>query len=561
MLNTRNMWTFFNHASKEPISANAVVYWKKALSKILKCGMEFEYNLPEKNGNCKGNSSSCPCIKMETECWKKCANLEKCESEPAMTRCKNVNKVCKADNCATCTNYALSCHELFCADFVSVCMDCADFEVSCEDCPNRFDPERNPDAIRSRITENLQPNQTYGQINKSGVHSITTDGSLLGKKGVEVITIGRRVDYWEFFKMAKNIIDTSVTKGAWVNERCSIHMHLLASYYSKLVPDQHGKANGIPNQISELEKPMPEIILANFHQLVRRYQNAMTWMMTALDDPKKITRWEKFRVSVLPISAVLNSMHSVKNQVAESAGGTKYGWVNYKYTDFNGEGDVSRFHVEFRALDGVLCPTVVAAIACLYYALMIKAVEISKYGVVEVGDKDWMTQSKKVKEALLNNMKGYGDGDRFGHTENLHKYYDILIKESLDLVRQLKHILISIGPAYDTLEALAKRPVSLRRIDGDSWEKIESDLAVPMTEENKFETILSEWIDLRMVTECANVDEWVHSVGRAFKDNEDTMGEIDIDHDIEQRIEEFVDNKRNDGELIWSNSLGAVVLL
>jgi len=560
MRNTRNMWTFFNHPSKPPIKGIDMVYWKKALAKILKCGMEFEYNLPEKNGNCKGNSSSCPCVKMESGCWKVCADTEKCKSTPALTRCANMNKVCKADKCAECTNYSFICHELFCSDFVSACAECSDFEVSCDECSNRFDPERNPDTIRTRITENLQPNQTYGQINKSGVHSIVTDGSLLGKKGVEVITIGRRVDYWEFFNMAKNIIDTSVTKGAWVNERCSIHMHMLASYYSKLVPDGHGKANGIPNQISELEKPMPEIIMANLHQLIRRYQNAMTWMMTALDDPKRLTRWEKFRVSVLPISAVLNSMQSVKNQVAEYAGGTKYGWVNYKYTEFNREGDVSRFHIELRALDGVLCPSVVAAIACLYYALIIKAVEISKYGVVEVGDKAWMKQSQKVKEALLNNCKGYGDGDRFGHTENLHKYYDILTEESLDLVRQLKHILISIGPAYDILEALAQKPVSLRRIDGDSWEKIEEDLAVPMTEENKFDKLLSEWIDLRVITECQNVDEWTHEIAQALKSS-DEADDIDFGTDIEQRVEEYIDNKRNDGELIWSKSLGTVVLL
>ena len=57
------------------------------------------------------------------------------------------------------------------------------------------------------------------------------DGSLLGKKGAEVITVGRRVDYWEFYKMAKTIIDTAVTKGAYVNERCSTHMHVLAGYY------------------------------------------------------------------------------------------------------------------------------------------------------------------------------------------------------------------------------------------------------------------------------------------------------------------------------------------
>ena len=246
---------------------------------------------------------------------------------------------------------------------------------------------------------------------------------------MEVVTVGRRIDYLEFFKMCKKIIDESVKRGAYVNQSCSIHMHVLAANYSKLF-DQQEKL-GIPKKVSELEREMPEIILANFHQLCRRYQNAITWLTMGLDDPERMTRWEKFRVSVLEISPVVASMSEVKEKVRVHAGGNKYGWVNYNFVDFGNSGDVSRLHIELRTMDGILSPSIVASVACLYYALMIKAVEISKYGLLEVGDKAWMDQAKQAKKAILNNMKDYKEGDRWGSTKNIMKYRDVYIRESI----------------------------------------------------------------------------------------------------------------------------------
>lgn len=558
MRNSREKWTFFQHPSKPIISAADVNYWKRHLKSTLKVGLEFEFNLPDKNGNCKGDSTSCPCVVMNTDdCWTGCANEEVCINEKDFSKCENQKDGCTPDSCADCKDYKFTCHGLACPGFVPMCYTCDKFTIDCEKCPDRFDPDKNPDSIRSRITHELNPNNCYGMINKSGVHSITTDGSLLGKKGAEVITIGRRIDFWEFYKMSKDIIESAVSKGAYVNERCSIHMHVLAAYYSKLF--QNGDGVGVPNQINELEKPIPEIVMANFHQLIRRFQNALTWMTMALNEPNRMTRWEKFRVSVLDISAIMNNMAFVKDEVSRTSGGNKYGFVNYKFSRFDEKGNVSRFHIEMRETDGILSPTVVAALACLHYAIVIKAVEISKYGVVEVGDSEWMEHAAKVKESILNNMKGYQDGDRFGNTSHVHKYADYLVADSLELVRQLKHILIQIGPAYQVLEQLAERPIALRRCDGHSWERIEQDFAVPMTEEGKFEHTISEFIDLRLIDSCKTPEEWVKVVSEALKaDSEIEIGTLE---DVEKRVEDYIIEKRNDGKVIWSESLGSVVSL
>jgi len=544
-------WSFYKMPNRRELTSADVRYWKRMLTRILKIGAEFEFNLPEKkNGTCKGDSNTCPCsnLSMDSLCWKMCSNRIGC--------CENKTDTCSAPDCAGCEHFSGACSDIFCPTFVSACFSCSKYITECHACEYLYDPKRNPDAIRECLNETLKPNNTYGQVNCSGVHSIKKDGSLLGQKGAEIITIGRRVDYWEFYKMVRNIMDNAMTHGAYMNERCSIHMHALASYYGKVIPNQ--EKNSVPNRVNEMEKEMPETILANLHQLVRRYQNAMTWMMMGLNEPDRMTRWEKFRVSVLPVSAVMFHMRDVCEQVSRNSGGNKYGWVNYNQVGFSDNGDIDRFHVEFRACDGLLSPSAVAALACMYYALIIKAVEISRYGVVEAGDIEWMDQAGKIKEALLNNTKGYQDGDRFGDTSHLHKYQNILIDESLDLVRQLKSILIKVGPAYEVLEKLAERPCALRRCDGDSWRKIEEDLKVIVSKEDALIIRLEEVITLNQVTECSDEEEWISTVGRFLNER---GGPVNNYAGVEESIRSYVIGKKEDGELVWSNKIGAPILI
>ena len=562
MRNSRDRWTFFKHPSKKPLDTSEVTYWKNTLAKILKVGVEFEFNLPEKkNGSCKGDSNTCPCQSMVEgqKCWDQCLNYKICAETPNIGTCKAKADKCKPEMCKDCETFLFECHGMFCSCFNSACFECNKFNINCDNCSYKYDPNKSPDAIRQKITKELSPTKSYGLVNHSGVHSITTDGSLLGQKGLEVITVGRRVDYWEFYKMAKKIIDSAVEKGAYLNERCSIHQHVLASYYGKIPKQEIKVPDGIPTNIKELEKDMPEIILANFHQLCRRYQNAMTWMTMALDTPESMTRWEKFRVSNLEISAVINSMVTVKEKVSRNAGGNKYGWANYNYTDFNKDGFIRRLHVELRVSDGVISPSAVAAMACLYYALMIKAVEISRYGVLEVGDDNWMSRAIEIKNAMLNGVGGY-DGGRFGNTKHLHKYFEDLRGEAFDLVRQLKHALMAIGPAYSVLEKLAERPIALRRCDGETWETIEEDLAVIMNEEGILEAALNEYIDLRLVDECKTMDEWIEVVSKALRN--DTDLELNKEEEeIREMVAAYVSGRKEDGELIWSNTLGTAVYL
>lgn len=560
----KDHWSFYKLPSKPQLTRSDAVYWKNALAKILKVGMEIELNLPEKKtGSCKGDSETCPCEKLlpQNDCWRQCVNAAGCSAglRRALDACENAAATCEAEDCAACDHFKPVCTGVMCPNFVSYCFVCPDYAHNCKACQYRYDPDLNPDAIRKSLGDTLQPNNCYGIVSPTGVHTITTDGSLLGKKGAEIITVGRRVDYWEFFKMAENILKQAMAKGAYFNERCSIHMHVLASYYSKLVPNGEGMKAGIPDRVSEMERDLPEIVLANLHQLVRRYQNAMTWMMMGLDTPDHLTRWEKFRVSVLPYSAVTGSMKDVQSQVSHGSGGNKYGWINYNQLGFADDGNIRRMHVEFRACDGLNSPSAIAAIACMYYALVIKAVDLSQYGVVEIGDEAWLNQAQKIKDALMNGTGDY-KGSRFSDTSALHKYYDQLVNEALDLVFQLKAILIKIGPAYDVLERLAERPCAMRRIDGHTWEQIESDLKVVIGEEGKLENAIREIVTLNLVRDCKDMAEWVSTVGQVLREDPE-LGIGPDDDTIESAVSEFVESRKNDGEMIWSNRIKAPIMI
>lgn len=566
MRNNMGKWSFYKIDGKPVLTAEEVHYWKTNMDRILKIGQEYEFNLPEKKtGTCKGDSNTCPCMHMtaENDCWQQCVNRDHCS---VITKrfeiCTNKTDRCEEEDCSSCTVFGGKCPGMACPNFVTYCLVCSDFKIKCEGCKYRFDPNKNPDAIREMLNEELKPNQSYGTVGEHGIHSITTDGSLLGKKGVEIITVGRRVDYWVFYQMAKNIIDRTTSRGAYVNERCSIHMHMLGAYYGKM----GGPEMGTPLKVNEMEKSMPQIIMCNFHQLVRRYQNAMTWMMTGLPDENRLTRWEKFRVSVLEISAVMSTMQEVKDIVARtsasasgSGNGSKYGWANYNNVSFDRKGDISKFHVEMRACDNLVSPSAVAAIACMYYALLMKAIEISRYGVVEVGDPEWMEQAKEIKSHLLNNIKGYQDGDRFSNTSGLRKYYDVLIGESMDLVQQLKPNLIKIGPAYDVLERLAERPCSIRLIEGQTWEDIENDLKVVLNEQDSLEIALREIIDLQCIRDCRDLEDWVTEVVSVLKANPDI--EVSEEELAIETVSGFIGQKRDDGELLWSEKIGAPIMV
>jgi len=530
-------WIFVD-SPRKPLTREEVLYWKNVLSKTLKVGIEFEFNLKKPKGDCDGTSAYCLCINHGDGCWNECGSMKACSSVPSPVKCSNRNDDCNK-NCSRCADFEFKCLSAECPLFVTKCLSCKKYAKNCKLCEHYLDLTTTPNSIRRRMRKKFKPTGDYGHLSASGIHEITTDGSLVADKGVEIITAGRRANFAEFYKMSKNVIDEALANNAYVNERCSTHMHVLASYYN------------IGRAIRELERSVPEIILANLLQLCRRYQNEITWMTMALNDYKHLTRWEKFRLSVLDYSALTMSipqmLHSMRNNIR-----SKYAWINYDYTTFNDKYNIETLHIEFRAADGILSPTAVAAIACLYHALVIKAVEISRYGVIELSP-NFIKRAKTIKKVILNNTKDYADGDRKGYTSELGDYIDELRENSFELIGQLKHILYRLGPVYDVLTKLAEKPIALLRAEGRPWEEIEEHLQIEMQDDDEVASLLQQYVDLQLVSECGSPEEWAIEVTNDVKSRK-LLRTADV-----SRIREIVDSKVVSGEYYWEPRLGAFI--
>jgi hypothetical protein len=110
------------------------------------------------------------------------------------------------------------------------------------------------------------------------------------------------------------------------------------------------------------------------------------------------------------------------------------------------------------------------------------------------------------------------------------------------------------------LEKLAEKPCALRRCEGETWEQIESDLAVIVNEEGKFERALAEIITLNQIAECRDEVEWVGEVGRVLRENPELA--IDPDNaEVEDNIREFVNKNKEEGRMVWSSRIGAPIMI
>lgn len=540
-------WTFLSKPGRGPLTAEEVHNLRNEISKTIKVGMEFEYNLPESKRSCSGDSPDCSCVNEKEvspgiSCADVCADTEICS-------------IRKEGKCPT--------PQLLCPRFSLPCVSCDKFDLGCEKCPRHIDRNKSPSRLRELIAEDLKPTKFLGRLGKTGVLDVVADGSLSGEGGAEVVTVGRRVSFKSFYKMTKTIMDSVSKHFGFVDERTSVHYHLLTGYlsaskYNDRRPDYGLSETGervFPLSaydekgrliLKDFENPVPEIVLANFHQLYRKFENAIIWLTSTGNNEMHLTRWVKFRRPMLRYSAAREPMSKMRESIASSGDNLRYAAVNYLPTAFDKDGNIERLHFEVRVCDGLLSPSAASAFACLFYALLIKSIDISRHGIVESGDKEYMSTAKKIQEVLCNNS-GSWSGPRVSCTEAIGPYIPTLIEQSRELVTFVKPILLKEHPTFDILMSLAERPISLRRCSGQSWERIEYELNPGSgSNDSTNEADVMRAVDVGAVSECASLEEWLTEVSEDFG-HEKTS--------VEKAVKSLVEK----GLVRWDNSVGSIV--
>lgn len=542
---------------RPPLTREQFLYWMDFLPKVLKVGTEFEINLPSPEAVLMEKNDQ-PCLHAKKGCAADCANLETClvERHPTFCQTRETKKFlgksfacpAKSDSdtasCVGCPAWLLNCRGRECAMHTPFCTVCPSFQRAGTKNVENADIRQDPETVRREMTQLLQPTGFVGQTGKTGVLEVKKDNSLVNNGGIEVPTVGRRVHWNSFYKMCKDIIDPIVDRGGYVNERCGQHYHILAGYFN---------GQRVGRAMSELEGPLPEVVIANYHQLNRRYELALFWIMSCGTEMQSLTRWGRFRQSIFKYSAMQNRMSKVQEELAQNIvcmnnnQRGKYASVAYHFCEFDRSGDVETFHVENRIADGALSPAVVSAWAMLCYAMVLKAVRLSQYGLMEVGDKEYIERVKEIRPHLIDESRMEFGENRKADTTRLMPYLGWLRENTKELINFLKPELSNLGPAYEILLSLAERPCSIRLVEGDSWQKIESDLmASSQVEKQSFENDIRQLVDLAGIVDCENVDMWVEEVA-AY------LGESPAE------VADSVSRMVRSGNYRWSAPIGALI--
>ena len=556
---------FQKKAARPPLTREQFLYWRDLLSKILKLGTEFEINLPSAERSLQTSAAE-PCVHSKKKCVNDCANLETCLSERHPTFCLTRETgeflgtafKCPAKGpgdvaaCVECPAWLLDCRGLDCAAHTPFCTICPSFLRKSDLAVENTDIRQDAESVRAEMVDLFHPTKNVGVVGPAGVLEVKQDGSLINNGGIEIPTVGRRVHWGSFYRMSKEIIDPIVKRGGFINERCGQHFHLLAGYFATNSPGQIRNTS-----VSELEVPMPEIILANFHQLHRRYETALFWIMSSGEAVETLTRWAKFRQPVRQFGAMQSSMRKIQRELADNIPGGghgtagKYASCSYYFCKFDKRGDVSTFHIENRIADGCLSPSVITAWGMMIYCMMLKAVRLSQYGLMEVGSREYLGQLEEASAHLINGQSRDYGSHRVADTSGIGPYIPFLRENARELIQLLKGELNGLGPSFDILMQLADRPVSLRRSQGDSWEDIENELNPQSREEmsgDRFliESEIAEVIDLTGIVECEHQEAWIEEVA------------AHIDHPAPV-VTEIVDQFLRSGQYRWSDGVGALI--
>lgn len=348
--------------------------------------------------------------------------------------------------------------------------------------------EKNLGNIHDHFNRAFNPSRSIHHHGQYGVKEVMEDGSV--PHGVEVVTVGKRFDWKEFYNMNTHIMDTFHEHDIHTSHHTGMHIHLLAGYTN--------------NELSELERNVPEIILANFYQLHRIFAPELYWIASGGCEDYAITRYMLFRRPPFDYSATNTSMNIIREEMAEKY--AKYQMVNMNHCRFSRR-ELSTFHVEIRHPDTHLSPAVSTALVALEVALLYKAIDLSACGIISIKQDEY-----DFKKLIFDKFVNFGTGNRESDSTDLDgEDIENLQLRTSAMIRWLKSEIYNINPvAYDILKKMSVTPSSLMRINGLSWLQIDEKLYTPTLLDRDNLDRLMEMLILQQITDCHDSENWIN---------------------------------------------------
>ncbi len=311
------------------------------------------------------------------------------------------------------------------------------------------------EAVHNQLT----PSGSFEQLGKNGVLDVQTEHC-----GIEIRVIGRHPHFLALQQQYTNIINVLVANGARPRATCGLHFHLLTP---------------------GLAEPVPEIILANLWNLVRRYAPELKFITSSGDKREALCRRRNHNshLEMVKLSPLNQTMAQIQETLNNSRPVPKHqNFFNLEHIGFASPDAILPFHLEFRFPDADISPTSISAKTFLFLAMLLKAVDLSQYGVIHVGKINPWRRKIKLLDMLSNNDGTLATSDTSAITDDIIEELRQGTYELLDLLGSTFERFAD-NPALDVLLALAEHPVSLLRCAGYTWDEIEHLLAQRATQD------------------------------------------------------------------------------
>lgn len=342
------------------------------------------------------------------------------------------------------------------------------------------------ERFQPQVARLLQPTKDLGALGSLGVFDVVSDHS-----GVEVQVVGRRPHWGALLKQYRWIVGLLLPLGIRMPATCGLHYHLLCL---------------------DMCEELDEIVLANLWNLCRKYAPGLKFLTSCGPGGKGLCRRRQHNAhqEFLRLSPATLHMSAIQAELRRSLDVPEHqNFFNLEHVCFTESGAVRDLHLEMRFPDGNLSPTAITAQTFLFFALLLKAVEISQYGLLHVGKVREWRRKQELMDILSNNDGSLATSDTSRATPEVIQELRDNAQELLDFIHnQLASI---SGEAHLVLGDLGREPVSLRRGAGKDWLEIEADLLGLVKAEcvrNDLLPALCKVVEMGLVTRAPGPDQW-----------------------------------------------------
>lgn len=372
----------------------------------------------------------------------------------------------------------------------------------------------------------------------NGVDDIDSDGSL--RSGAEVKTKPRYIDsFIQLYSGYRSIVESLYDYNPLINTRAGWHNHISLSSVGGM---------------KAFEKKIPSVIVKNIITMFKIYYPALRMFSSTMPENQYcITRNDRFCLTT-GLRRINNDM-TLKERLDTIEGGTRYNALNCRSIAIDRNNDCTEFHIETRFPDGSLFPFEMASYQILIKALILKAVELSHYGELDVdGDyeRKLMFISNDVTDSnYLPNGTCEEDFD-FDYEDNMADRGAMpLSEENMNTIKSMGNDLLNLleneinsidEKAFEFIKVLMNKPIyeifrELNTNDpyevNDYLEEIIDNSYEVKTASEEAET-LSKFISLNTI-KTATEEEWKNQIGTIVnfsKDIDSILDEINSIREI-----------------------------